>query len=90
MISNYSKFRFYLSFKSRIPKEDLYKHSDLRYLIDNITFSLYCPFMEIVVLKQAEKELRDGPKELMEDIYSLFDDLSQGKSLGMPISSLCR
>ena len=42
--------------------------------------------MEIVVLKQAEKELRDGPKELIEDIYSLFDDLSQGKSLGMPIS----
>lgn len=42
--------------------------------------------MEIVVLKQAEKELRDGAKELMEDIYSLFDDLSQGKSLGMPIS----
>ena len=42
--------------------------------------------MEIVVLKQAEKELREGPKELMEDIYSLFDDLSQGKSLGMPIS----
>lgn len=42
--------------------------------------------MEIVVLKQAEKELRDGPKELMQDIYSLFDELSQGKSLGMPIS----
>lgn len=42
--------------------------------------------MEIVVLKQAEKELKDGPKELMQDIYSLFDELSQGKSLGMPIS----
>lgn len=42
--------------------------------------------MEIVILKQAEKELRDGPKEIMEDIYSLFEDLSQGKSLGMPIS----
>ncbi len=42
--------------------------------------------MEIIVLKQAEKELRDGPKELMEDIYSLFDDLSQCKTLGMPIS----
>ncbi len=42
--------------------------------------------MEIVVLKQAEKELKDGPKELMQDIYSLFDELSQSKSLGMPIS----
>ncbi|HLE11021.1 MAG: hypothetical protein A2504_10445 [Bdellovibrionales bacterium RIFOXYD12_FULL_39_22] len=42
--------------------------------------------MEIVVLKQAKKELKDGPKELMVDIYSLFDDLSHGKSLGMPIS----
>ena len=42
--------------------------------------------MEIVVLRQAEKELKDGPKELMQDIYSLFDELSQGKSLGMPIS----
>lgn len=35
--------------------------------------------MEIVVLKQAEKELKDGPKELMQDIYSLFDELSQGE-----------
>jgi len=42
--------------------------------------------MEIVVLKQAEKELKEGPKELMEDIYSLFEDLTFGKSLGMPIS----
>jgi phage-related protein len=42
--------------------------------------------MEIVVLRQAEKELKDGPKELMQDIYSLFDEISQGKSLGMPIS----
>jgi phage-related protein len=42
--------------------------------------------MEIVVLRQAEKELKDAPKELMQDIYSLFDELSQGKSLGMPIS----
>ena len=42
--------------------------------------------MEIVVLKQAEKELKGGPRELMQDIYSLFDELSQGKLLGMPIS----
>ncbi len=42
--------------------------------------------MEIVILKQAEKELKDAPKEILEDIYSLFDDLMQGKILGMPIS----
>ena len=42
--------------------------------------------MEIVVIKQAEKELKEGPKELMEDNYSLFEDLALGKSLGMPIS----
>ena len=42
--------------------------------------------MEIVILKQAEKELKDAPKEILEDIYSLFDDLSLGKILGMPIS----
>lgn len=42
--------------------------------------------MEIVILKQAEKELKNAPKEILEDIYSLFDDLMQGKILGMPIS----
>ena len=42
--------------------------------------------MEIVILKQAEKELKDAPKEILEDIYSLFHDLMQGKILGMPIS----
>ncbi len=42
--------------------------------------------MEIVVLKQAQKELRRCPKEFKEDIYSLFEDLSKGKKLEMPIS----
>ena len=42
--------------------------------------------MDIVVLKQAEKELKNGPKELMENVFSLFEELSQGKFLSMPIS----
>ncbi len=42
--------------------------------------------MDIVILKQAEKELKNAPKDLIQDIYSLFDELSQGKLLGMPIS----
>lgn len=42
--------------------------------------------MDIVVLKQAQRELRDAPREFIEDIYSLFDDLAHGKSLGPPIS----
>ncbi len=43
--------------------------------------------MDVLVLSQAEKELREAPKDLREDIYSLFDELSLGKSLGMPIST---
>ncbi len=54
--------------------------------LDYITDSLYSHSMEIVLLKQAEKELREAPRELREDIYSLFDDLTHGKSLGLPIS----
>ncbi len=42
--------------------------------------------MNLIVLKQAERKLKDGPKELMEDIYSLFEELANGKNLGMPIS----
>jgi phage-related protein len=42
--------------------------------------------VEIVVLKQAQKELRRCPKDFSEDIYSLFEDLSNGKKLEMPIS----
>jgi phage-related protein len=42
--------------------------------------------MDIIILKQAEKELKEAPTELLEDIYSLFDELAQGKTLGMPIS----
>lgn len=42
--------------------------------------------MEIFVLKQAEKELRDTPPDIRADVFSLFEDLVAGKKLSMPIS----
>lgn len=42
--------------------------------------------MEIIVLKQAQKELKNAPKEIIEDIYSLFDELMAGRHLSLPIS----
>lgn len=42
--------------------------------------------MDVVVIKQAQRELKDAPKEFIEDIYALFDDLMQGKQLSPPIS----
>jgi len=42
--------------------------------------------LEIVVLKQAQRELRDAPKDVISDVFALFDDLAAGKKLGMPIS----
>ena len=42
--------------------------------------------VDIVVIKQAQRELKDAPREFIEDIYALFDDLSHGKLLGPPIS----
>ncbi|MBI4925606.1 MAG: hypothetical protein HY843_06745, partial [Bdellovibrio sp.] len=42
--------------------------------------------MEIIVLKQAERELKDASREFIEDIFALFDDLASGKMLSMPIS----
>ncbi len=42
--------------------------------------------MEIVILKQVEKELLKAPFEIKKDIFSLFQDLSNGKALTMPIS----
>jgi hypothetical protein len=42
--------------------------------------------MEIIILRQAEKELLKAPAEIKEDIFSLFQDLSKGKNLTMPIS----
>lgn len=42
--------------------------------------------MELIVLKQAQKELQDAPKEILKDIFALFEELMAGKTLSMPIS----
>jgi len=42
--------------------------------------------MEVLILKQAKKELLRAPKEIIMDVYALLDDLVQGKQLGLPIS----
>lgn len=42
--------------------------------------------MELVVLKQAGKELKNCPKDLLLNIYSLFDEIVSGRPLQMPIS----
>lgn len=42
--------------------------------------------MEIVVLKQAERELRDFPQDVLIDVQSLFERLAAGEILLMPIS----
>ena len=42
--------------------------------------------MNIVVIKQAERELKQVPQDIRVDIFALFEDLAAGKSLGMPIS----
>lgn len=42
--------------------------------------------MEIVILKQAKRELKDASPDVLADVYSLFEDLMAGKTLGMPIS----
>ena len=42
--------------------------------------------MEVVILKQAERDLKDAPKDVLIDMFALFDDLAAGKRLSMPIS----
>lgn len=42
--------------------------------------------MEIVLLKQAKRELQDAPPDVIEDIFALFEDLAAGKMLSLPIS----
>jgi phage-related protein len=42
--------------------------------------------VQIVVLKQAQRELKDLPKEAAEDVFALFEELTLGRSLLMPIS----
>ena len=42
--------------------------------------------MQIIVLKQAERELKNAPKDVLTDVFALFDDLTTGKKLSMPVS----
>jgi phage-related protein len=42
--------------------------------------------VEVVILKQAERELKEAPKDVLIDIFALFDDLAVGKKLSLPIS----
>lgn len=41
-----------------------------------------------MVLKQAKNEILGAPKDVIIDVYSLLDDLTHGKKLGLPISRL--
>lgn len=42
--------------------------------------------LELVVLKQADRELRDAPRDIIHDVFALFEDLLIGKKLSLPIS----
>lgn len=42
--------------------------------------------MRVVVLKQAERELRNAPKGILIDVFALFDELAAGRKLGLPVS----
>jgi phage-related protein len=42
--------------------------------------------VELIVLRQASRELRDAPRDIIEDVFALFDELAAGKHLSMPIS----
>lgn len=42
--------------------------------------------MELIVIKQAQKELRGAPRDVIADVFALFEDLMAGKFLSMPIS----
>ena len=42
--------------------------------------------MEVVVLRQAERELKEAPKDILIDVFALFEDLAAGKKLSLPIS----
>lgn len=58
--------------------------------VDFITNSLYTgaydKAMKIVILTQAERELKKAPRVVIQDAFALFEDLASGKKLGMPIS----
>lgn len=45
-------------------------------LDNNNEFVILNKSLEIVVLKQAQRELKDAPKDVISDVFSLFDDLA--------------
>ncbi len=42
--------------------------------------------MDVVILAQVRKELKKAPKEVLSDIFALFDRLASGAKLSMPVS----
>ncbi len=42
--------------------------------------------MDLIIFKQAQKELKNTPKDIIEDTFALFEDLMEGHKLSMPIS----
>ncbi len=42
--------------------------------------------MEVLIIKQAQRELKDVPSKLAQDIYGHLNDLAAGKQLSMPTS----
>jgi phage-related protein len=42
--------------------------------------------MDLIVLKRAQREIKHAPKDVVADVFALFDDLMAGKKLVMPIS----
>lgn len=42
--------------------------------------------MQLLVLKQANRELKNAPADVIKDVFALFDDLMAGKNLSMPVS----
>jgi phage-related protein len=42
--------------------------------------------MELIILKQAKRELKNASSDIVQDVFALFEDLMDGKHLSMPIS----
>lgn len=42
--------------------------------------------MNIIVVPQAERELKKAPKDVLRDAFDLFEQLANGVRLSMPIS----
>jgi len=37
--------------------------------------------MDLIIFKQAQKELKHAPKDIIEDTFALFEDLMEGHKL---------